>query len=114
MPRVEELLKREIISILSKDLCLPNLGFITLTRVQVTKDLKMAHVYVSVFGEAKKQESTIQTLNEQAHTIYHLLKPRFRMKYVPNVTFVLDNSAAYSDHISRQLMDIKRLDKDES
>lgn len=113
MPRVEELIKREITSILNKDLCLPNLGFITLTRVQVTKDLKMAHVYVSVFGDPKKQASTMQILNEQSHTIYHLLKPRFRMKFIPNVTFVLDNSAAYSDHISRQLMDIKRLDKEE-
>lgn len=113
MPRVEELMKRELITILNKDLCLPNLGFITLTRVQVSKDLKIARVYVSVFGDPEKQQKTIDELNGHQKNIYQILKPRLRIKYIPNFTFILDHSAEYSDHISRRLMDIKRMDEKE-
>lgn len=111
MPRVEELIKRELISILNKDLCLPEVGFITLTHVHVSKDLKQAKVYVSVFGNEKKQNTSINALNEQSQNIYQILKPRLRIKYIPNLVFILDHSAEYSDHISRRLLDIKREDE---
>lgn len=113
MPRVEELIKRELISILTKDLCLPGVGFITITRVHITKDLKHAEVFVSVFGDEKKQEETINILNSQGKNIYQILKPRIRIKYIPSFSFILDHSAAYSDHISRKLMDIKRIDSED-
>lgn len=112
MPRVEELIKREITSILQKDLCLPGLGFMTLTRVVVSKDLHTAKIFVSVYGSKEIQKKTLDDLNEASGSIHHILKPRLRIKYVPNLKFIPDHSAEYSDHISRRLMEIKKLDQD--
>ncbi len=112
MPRVEELIKREVSLILTKDLCIPEIGFITITYVSVSKDLKHAHIHVSVFGDEKKQEKTLKLLTSQAHNIFQILKTRIRMKYIPHLTFYLDHSAEYSDHINRRLIDINKEDKE--
>jgi len=112
MPRVEELIKREILLILQKDLFVPDLGFFTLTRVHVSKDLQEATVSVSVFDSKVVQDKTLKELNKAGRSIKRILKPRLHMKFIPNISFILDHSAEYSDHISRRLMEIKRLDEE--
>lgn len=110
--RVGELIKREISAILLKDLVIPDLGFVTITKVKVTRDLQQAKVYVSIYGASEAQENAMRRLSEHCGEIHQILKPRLRLRYIPNLEFVQDTSAEYSDYISRRLMEIKRQDEE--
>lgn len=110
--RVGELIKREISAILLKDLVIPDLGFVTITKVKVTRDLQQAKVYVSIYGAQEAQENAMRRLIEHSGEIHQILKPRLRIRYIPNLEFIQDTSAEYSDYISRRLMEIKRQDEE--
>ncbi len=76
----------------------------TLTACEVTSDLKYARIKVSVYDEDEgRRASTVEALNHAAGFISHELGGRMRIRSVPSIKFQLDNSIAYSVHISRIL-----------
>jgi ribosome-binding factor A len=76
----------------------------TLTGVEVTKDLKYAKIKVSVYDdEEPRRVQSVEALNHAAGFIARELGARMRIRCVPNLKFTLDNSIAYSIHISEIL-----------
>lgn len=76
----------------------------TLTGVDVTKDLKYAKIKVSVYDEDdEKRRSSVEALNHAAGFIARELGARMRIRAVPSLKFTLDDSIAYSAHISEIL-----------
>lgn len=76
----------------------------TLTDVEVTSDLKYAKIKVSVYDEDDARRSqSVEALNHAAGFIARELGARMRIRCVPSLKFTLDNSIAYSIHISEIL-----------
>jgi ribosome-binding factor A len=109
--RVSDLLREEISDIIFHKMKDPRLGFITVTGVDVTDDLKMSVVYVSVLKEAEKKP-TLEILNAAKSFIRSELSKRLRMKFIPSVEFRSDPSIEYGTKIDKLLDEIKK--KDES
>jgi ribosome-binding factor A len=109
--RVSDLLREEIADIIFYKLKDPRLGFITVTGVDVTDDLKMASIYISVLKEEEKKP-TLDILNSAKSFIRTELSKRLRMKFVPVIDFRLDSSIEYGNKIDKLLDEIRK--KDES
>ncbi|MBP7652501.1 30S ribosome-binding factor RbfA [Candidatus Dependentiae bacterium] len=105
--RVAEQIKREISSIILNKMKNPNIGFVTVTKVKLSKDLKIAKVYVSVFGKTNEKTKTIETLNEAQDFIKSQLSKKIILKYMPAVKFFLDETLDYTENISNMLNKIK-------
>jgi ribosome-binding factor A len=111
--RVSDLLREEIADIITYRLKDPRIGFVTVTGVDVTEDIKMASVYVSVLHEEEKK-STIEILNAAKSFVRSELSKRLRMKFIPSIEFRLDVSAEYGSRIEKLLNEIRRKDEGSS
>lgn len=90
--RVADQIQRELAEIIRLNLHDPRVGMITITEVVVTHDLEHAKVYFTrLDGEARAPE-TLRALNHAAGFIRAQLGPRMRLRIVPQLTFVYDNS----------------------
>lgn len=104
--QVGDLLREEITDIIRTEVKDPRLGFWTITRVDVPEDLRSAQVYVSVLGTDVEHEKTVEGLRHAAGFIRHHLKPRLRMRQIPELDFRGDRSMAYAEEIARTLREV--------
>jgi ribosome-binding factor A len=100
--RVSDLLREEIADIIIYRLKDPRIGFITVTGVDVTDDIKIARVYVSVFHD-EERKTTLEILNSAKSFIRSELSKRLRMKFIPSIEFKLDTSIEYGNRIEKLL-----------
>ena len=91
----------------------PRIGFITVTGVDLTDDLKMAIVYISVLKEEEKTIS-LEILNAAKSFIRSELSRRVRLRYIPSIDFKNDASIEYGSKIEKLLDDIRRKSEDPS
>jgi len=98
--RVGHLLREEVADIVLNRVKDPRLGFLTITDVDVTADLKLARVYVSTLKD-EERDLAIEILNSAAPFIRSELRRRVRMKSIPSLEFHFDESARYGDKIER-------------
>lgn len=98
--RVAELLKRQISNIVQQDLQNPRIGFVTVTRVTVTRDLKQANIWISVMGDDTVKHTSMEILKHAQNRIKELLAGRVKLRYLPSLQFHLDTSIEYNAHIS--------------
>jgi ribosome-binding factor A len=105
--RVNALLQRELGTIISEELRDPRIGFSTVTAVEITDDLRSARVHVSVLGDEDQIASTMTALEEAKAYLRHELGSRTDLRYVPELSFVNDRSAARSARISSLLREAR-------
>ncbi|PWU07830.1 MAG: 30S ribosome-binding factor RbfA [Verrucomicrobia bacterium] len=91
LERVCELLKRELGMLILKDLRF-NSPLVTINSVDVTPDLKHAHVYVSALGSTQQRKSALETLENHRAELQHSLSKRVVLKNTPHLHFKLDES----------------------
>ncbi|MEE9305444.1 MAG: 30S ribosome-binding factor RbfA [bacterium] len=108
MHRVNELLLEEIAQLLQRGIKDPRIGFVSVIRVETTRDLKNARVYVSVYGEETDQAEALQGLSSAAGYIRHQLFRSLSLKTIPNLSFVLDDSIAHGVHIASVLKQLEQ------
>jgi ribosome-binding factor A len=96
--KVENLLKEEISLIFLYKLQDPAFGFITITNVKVSPDLKLAKVYLSVF-EKERREEVIEKVNSKMGFIRSELASRIRIKFTPELKFFIDDTLDYVEKI---------------
>ncbi len=107
--RVSETLRREIGNIIQHELKDPRLGFITVTRVELTQDLRYAKVFFSVLGKEEEHKKTKEALDSALGFMRRLIAQRIRLRLVPEISFKEDRSAEYSIRIQEALDEIKEL-----
>jgi ribosome-binding factor A len=100
--RVSDLLRKEIADIIMYKLKDPRIGFVTVTGVDVTDDIKIARVYISILKDDERK-TTIDILNSAKSFIRSELSKRLRMKFIPSIEFRLDTSIEYGNKIERLL-----------
>lgn len=107
--RLSEEIRRVISSSIQNDIKDPRVPILTsVTKVDVTKDLKYAKVYISVFGEQDKKEKCIEGLKSASGYIRKEVGSKIKMRHVPELSFEIDNSIEYGMHISKLLQDVNK------
>ena len=104
--QVGEFLREELSDIIRREVNDPRIGFFSLTRVDVSSDLRAARVYVSVFGTDEERAETLAALRSAAGFIRHHLRPRLRMRQIPDLEFRDDRSMEHAERIGRALRDL--------
>ncbi len=105
--KINQRIKEEVSSIVHQEVKDPRLGFITITQAEVSKDLQHAKVYFSVLGGDDKFDDAQKGLESAKGFIRRLVGQRIRMRYTPDILFIQDRSAEYSQQIEETLQRIK-------
>jgi ribosome-binding factor A len=92
--RVGEQIQRELAGLLREELKDPRLGMISVSGVEVSRDLAHARVYVSVLGGEETVVETLKVLNKAAGFLRHQLGQRMRIRVIPQLRFLYDESLA--------------------
>jgi ribosome-binding factor A len=79
----------------------------SVTHVEMSPDLRIAHVYVSVLGNDEERTENLAALRSAAGFIRHHLKPRLRMRQIPELDFRDDRSMEHAVSISRTLKELE-------
>lgn len=107
--RVAHVMRREIADILERDLDDPRLGaLVSVTDVEVTHDLSLARVHVSVLDGGKERDEALAALQSAAGFVRHKLRPRLDLREVPEIRFVLDTSLERGARVEDLLKKIER------
>lgn len=104
--RVGELLQAEIADLLLRQLKDPRLSMATISRVEVSPDLREARVYVSRVGSDSEQKETMEGFTRAAGFIRSRLGRRVKLRHTPELTFLLDTAIADGVRISRLLHEL--------
>lgn len=110
--RVGELLKETIAEIILKEFDNPHLGFITITAVRMTKDLKKATVFFTCYGNEKEELTAKKILNESKGYIKERLANKIVLKYLPDLKFELDEELRRQERIDRLLKELEEDERD--
>ena len=105
--KVAEEIRREVSLIIQEELRDPRLGFITITRVELTPDLRFARIFFSVYGDEKQWQDTQAGLDHANGFIRRMLGERLGLRFVPEIAFRIDHSSEYSVLIESQLAEIR-------
>jgi ribosome-binding factor A len=103
MRRVNEVLREVIGDAISTELEDPRIGFVTVTSVDTSPDLRAARVYVSVLGDAEDRERTLSALQSAHGVLQGQVAAQTRMKRTPSLTFHYDEGLERGVRISRLL-----------
>lgn len=109
--KVQEAIQQEISKMLLFDVKNPKIHDITVTGVEVSKDLSYAKIFVSLYGPKEGHKETWDALNKSVGFFRSEIAERVRLRYTPELHFVEDTSAAYAAHIEDLLAKIKREEK---
>ncbi len=112
MGRLAQDMKREVIASIGR-LKDPRLegGLLTVTRLDVTPDLDMARVHISVMGHAGGVQEVVDTLNHCAGRVRTDISKHMHIRKAPRLVFVEDDSAAYAEHINQLLKELNEKNK---
>ena len=88
----------------------PGIGFLTVTRVQVSPDLQLARVYYTTMGSELQRRETAKALNQAAPFLRHQIGQRLRLRRVPVLEFFFDKSIENQERIERVLQEIHEAD----
>src|SRR5712691_9365501 len=109
--KLGELITQEISDLLRTRLKDPRIGFASITRVEVSGDLRHAKVFVSVMGTDEEQEATMKGLRHAGGFLRHELASRLTLRYMPELVFKLDTSIAQGAHVLELIRKLEQEDQ---
>ena len=104
--RVSQLIHREVSDIIDNHVRDPRIGMVTVTGVEVARDMKYAKVFVSVLAEESDIDSNIDALNQASAFIRSILSQRISLKFLPELSFYYYNSTFTGMRIDKILREI--------
>jgi len=104
--RVGEVIREQLAEIIRRELKEP-VGFLSLTRVKVSEDLRHAKVYISVLGTQEEIDSTMSVLERARGFLRRELGRRMRIRHIPELHFIADDSIKEGVRIVRMLEELK-------
>jgi len=104
--KVADLIQAEVSGIILRKLKDPRLGFLTITGVKMSPDLKHAQVYFSTIGDEERVETALAGLRSAAGMIRGEIGRTLDLKYTPRLAFHFDDSLAFGAHIESRLREL--------
>ena len=92
MRRVDEAVRQVLSDAITRDISDPRVGFVTVTAVQTSADLRHARVYVSVLGADADREASLEGLRSAHGLLQRTVATELRLKHTPTLTFAYDHS----------------------
>ncbi len=105
--RLQDLLREEISAIIQQEMKDPGIGFITILEVKLTEDLKYGKVSYSVYGSEEEKRKTVEALRRAKGYIKHVLGTRVKLKYMPELSFILDSGQQRLEKIEELLKKVE-------
>ena len=106
--RIAEEIKKAASLIINNELKDPRIdGLVSVTRVDVTRDLRHATIFISFYGDNAKKNTTFDVIQKAKGFIRYELANQLRIKYMPEISIKLDESIEYGFRIDKLLKDIK-------
>ena len=99
--KVAHLIKEEVSLLIERDYRNAEMGFMTVTKVVMSPDLRFAKIYVSVFGDSKIKERTLFLLNDAKKAIRQSIGRTVRIKFTPEIAFFIDDTMDYVANIEQ-------------
>jgi ribosome-binding factor A len=103
MRRINESLREVVGEAISTELQDPRIGFVTVTSVETSPDLRSARVYVSVLGTTEERDATLEGLRSSHGVLQAAIARRMRIKRTPTLTFHYDATVERAARVSRLL-----------
>jgi len=103
LARLRELFKIEVSAILQREMKDPRIGFVSVTDVELSMDLRHAKVFVSILGDAAAKAETMATLGNAQGFVRRELARRIRLRFIPAIHFKLDESIERGVRVQRLL-----------
>ncbi|NJD04622.1 MAG: 30S ribosome-binding factor RbfA [Ruminiclostridium sp.] len=104
--RISEEMKKEVSNIIQNELKDPRLPqMVSVMSANVTKDLRYAKVYISVFGSEEEKKNALSALKSAAGYIRREISHRMQLRYTPEMQFDLDNSIEHGAYITKLIND---------
>ena len=97
--RVGDLIKKEVSRIIQYELKDPGIGFVTVTAVELSDDLKHAKIFYSVLGDKEAKEESSSALKRACGFIQHEIGRKLKLRYTPEICFLFDPSVEYGARI---------------
>ena len=110
--RAGEAIRRELGFILDRKLADPRIGMVTVTRVELSEDLRYAKIFVSFLGEKEEREVSLRLLRKARRFVRGELAHSLRFRVAPELTFLIDDSSENYIRISNVLKDIREDDSE--
>ena len=104
--RVADEIRKELSVLIAREVQDPGIGFMTITRVKVTSDLQLARVLYTTIGDAQGRKETARALGRATPFLRRQVGQRLRLRTVPELQFVYDESVEQQDRIERIIRDI--------
>ena len=98
--RIGDLILREISTVIRNEIWDPRIGFVTVSRVEVTNDLAYADIYVSVMGSEREKNDTMAGLISSASYLRKHLAANMNTRTVPRLKFILEKNLDHSERIN--------------
>jgi len=105
--RVADQIRSELATLLTREVHDPGIGFITITRVQMTPDLQQARVFFTVLGDEKARKNSSRALERATPFLRRQIGSHLRLRRIPELTFVFDESIAGQDRIEHLLSEMR-------
>jgi ribosome-binding factor A len=101
--RVSVLIQEVLSELLKKKIHDPRLAMATISSVKMSRDLKLARIYFTIYGDSQKSEAAAQGFESARGFIKRSLAPRLGLRYMPDLKFFFDESFDYGSHIDQLL-----------
>jgi ribosome-binding factor A len=105
--RVGEQIREDLSELLAREVHDPGIGFLTITRVEVTSDLQNARVYYTTLGDARARTETARALGRATPFLRRQLGSRLRLRRIPELQFFYDENVERLDRVERILQDLE-------
>lgn len=103
--RVNEVLKRELSTLIQREFTF-QAKLVTVQEVDITPDLKSAHIYIGVIGTPEEQHAAMAQLHDARQRLQHELSRRVILKFTPHLHFQLDQAGERGDRVLQILEDL--------
>jgi ribosome-binding factor A len=104
--RVADQIRAEVTTMIARELHDPGVGFVTVTRVQVSPDLQHARVYYTSLGDAEARKNTARALDRASGFMRRQIGQRLRLRRAPEIHFEFDQSIGHQDRVEQILNEI--------
>jgi ribosome-binding factor A len=106
--KLADQIKRIVSEIIDRKLKDPRKGFITITHVKLSGDLRIASVYFTVLGDGEAAQQSVEVLNHANQFIRGEIASRINLRFVPELRFFLDDTMAHAQRIEELLGNLKK------
>lgn len=108
--KIAEAIRQEASIVIHDKLKDPRVGFVTITNVEITHDLRFAKIFFSVLGDETAYKKTKEALNSSLGYVRKLIAQRLSLRFAPEIAFYEDRSGEYSVRIEEVLNELKEKD----